>query len=610
MPKRNRLLGLLLLLIFLIVVIVYGCRPSSGPAADPIADAAPISCLSFATGFAPQSVRLNPELPWVPGQIIFAGEPESIQILLESPRLQELELRPVVDIRGKEGEYQQGPSEDEARQESFAPGQSIPDRFPEQAVTLLQIGNSAIDVPSAVQLINDVLVDLNNSGTPVAAFPSPNYLTANPWVVDAVPWVVDAVPWVVDAVPWVVDAVPWVVDAVPWVVDAVPWNDGINPNAVIQAEIPGENTAATWQQWALIGEQSIDLYSSDGPARTVMQDGDGVDVVIFDTSPFDKNVKVSTQDLIGRELCTYHPDLAVDPAVEHGNTAEHGYFAAGLSRLVAPNSHHHLVRVLNEDGAGDLFSFISVLDAFGAARGGWENAVVNLSMNLREADDVSAGEIDLTEEQINQLKAVLDPVYHPLIESQDPIGLEIALIEVVQQGGVVVASAGNGSDLTQNSDVPTGMPALWDFTIAAAGTNAGHTRSCFSNQPEPVARLFAPAGDGDHRPQACDYPFPDPAVEPDYICPAVASAYDCEFALTSVVSTTDSDGNPQFSHWMGTSFAAPLASGTAALMVAERNDLGCAASPLDIRSTMVATADQALVNVPDAVKGIQSLCTP
>ena len=493
--------------------------------------------------------------------------------------------------------------------------------IPPQGYLLTEIGSDQYTVPQAVNLIVETIIAVNaGAETPLVVLPSPNYLMANPWVIDAVPWVIDAVPWVIDAVPWVIDAVPWVIDAVPWVIDAVPWvidavpytDQTIGSDVYISPFLPQELNKGPWQQWGLIGPDSIELYTTPGPVRTVDQTGNQVDIFIFDTSPFAAS---GVEDLMGRELFVYHPTLPLEIKSTEGKIQEHGYFASGLIRMVSPNSRFHLVRVLNDRGQGDLFSFVAVLEATGQARGGWEDAVINLSMSMRILDEIRGPqreELRLTPEQAAALKAALPEAYHPLLEDELPLPALFTALRLAQQGGaVVIAAAGNSSDITQGSDLMTGIPARWPFTVAVAGSNVEGARACFSNRPRPNEPLFAPAGDGEEQPVSCNYPFTGKPERPKWTCPSASSGYDCRYALSSLSSRTGPEGNPRMHHWIGTSFAAPLASGTAALMRAEARDLSCDLTSVEIGEMLVASVrpEGDLLNVPAALAAVQEACS-
>ncbi len=586
---RRYLIGTLALLLLLIVLLAYGCRGRTVPL---IETPPPGSPLALDDDFTPRPVVVDPALPYLPAQVLLAGEADDVARLLVDERLAPLALRPL-------GALDVDPGAPGEQQPLEPPAGAAEDSLPPQSYLLAEISSGDFSVPEALDLLVETIAALNESGgDPVAVLPSPNFLVANPWGIDADPWGIDADPWGIDADPWGIDADPWGIDADPWS------GEGIGSGSMIQPNIPQELNLAAWQQWSLIGPQSIDLYRTPGPVRSVEQTGSGVDVFVFDTSPFQGT---SVQDLFGRRLFVYHPPLPLEIPSGRGRIKEHGFFAAGLVRLVAPNSRFHLVRVLNEDGAGDLFSFIAILTAVERARGGWAGSVLNLSMSVRDLDGLEGAAreaLRYTPEQIARLKKGLPAAYHALLEDDVPVpALFAALRRAAQGGAIIVAAAGNDSDTTQGRDLPTGLPARWPFTIAAAGSQDGGNRACFSNQPEAAAVLFAPGGEGADPPQSCTYPFRNRPA--DWRCPSLASRYDCRYAVTSVAFN---GGRPIFAHWVGTSFATPLVSGTAALMAAEARGLDCALAPAQIKVGLVAAAGGGVVRVPAAVQAARTAC--
>src|SRR5690606_3044647 len=79
---------------------------------------------------------------------------------------------------------------------------------------------------------------------------------------------------------------PWAIEGSPWAIEGSPW----------AIEGSGESTTGDdlhasdsfWQQWALRPVQGINLYEEDAAPtqRNIDGDGAGVQIAIFDTSPF------------------------------------------------------------------------------------------------------------------------------------------------------------------------------------------------------------------------------------------------------------------------------------------------------------------------------------
>lgn len=524
-------------------------------------------CLSFAglpaDSTPTQQVSLGlvrEEFPVVPERIILTGAPSHIRAVLNHSVVLDLGLEPIGPALGL------GPR--------FGP--RIDGELPTAALYAHE------DPGLAIRTVYEAVIELNEQGQEVTVLAGANRLVGNPWGIDADPWGIDADPWGIDADSWGFDTDPATGD----------------PDEI---RIPGESVESTWKQWALVGDTGIRLYDVTGihPRRTVDTYGEGVDVFIFDTSPFET---AGEKKVIGRTLCVYHPDLVIeigataDPAEELG-MRQHGYFASGLVRYVAPNSHLHLVRVLNEDGVGDVFSFLVVLQQLKDARGGMNGSVVNLSMSLHNFEtEEQADEFMPTPEQQDRLIDLLPSAYHSYIENNDVIQpLELMMSDLHSDGAVIVAAAGNSSDLTAGDDFPPGSPAILPSTVGVAGSNIHRQRACFSNQPERPDGLMAPAGDGVGRPFSCKYPFPW-LPETDSCPPSYPGGYDCEVAVTSVTTAG-------FAHWLGTSFSAPLVSGAAALMIGA-GEGSCTAPGV----TQWLQAQPGVFDVRDAVDAVPIVC--
>jgi subtilisin family serine protease len=107
---------------------------------------------------------------------------------------------------------------------------------------------------------------------------------------------------------------------------------------------------------------------------------------------------------------------------------------------------------------------------------------------------------------------------------------------------VVVAAAGNDSNLTTIQ--PMQLPAVYPVAIGVASSNAGGGRSCFSN----LGDVAAPSGDGSW--PACKQVISECGIYP-------------EFCVVGMATTSPTG----FAYWTGTSFATPLVSGLAALIL-------------------------------------------
>jgi len=287
-----------------------------------------------------------------------------------------------------------------------------------------------------------------------------------------------------------------------------------------------------WNQWAL-GEEGVGLFTGTGQnkVQSVPYTGAGVRVGVFDTSPFASEGGWTIPWIApALNLCVSHlepvVELSLDPDLS--NSSDHGLFVSGLVHAVAPGSEIHLIRVLNEQGLGDLDTLVNALNLFIKktleSNGTLENTVINLSLSVNLFPPPPGSE------QNNALGA-----------------LEAVLWVAHEHGALIVAAAGNDSK-PEGGIEPTRFPASLPCVIGVAGSNAQGNRSCFSNEGD----VAAPGGD---KGELCE-------LESDY-CTENPDACLVGLAIPDSLTTG-------YVYWAGTSFSAPLVSGLHALMLGER----------------------------------------
>ena len=148
------------------------------------------------------------------------------------------------------------------------------------------------------------------------------------------------------------------------------------------------------KQWAF-GSDGIDLTSWMTSTSSTPLTGRGVRVGLFDTSPFRKPLPFFKR--IGSALPTPLWFTMWDAG---GTTrvSNHGLFVAELIHGIAPKSRIHLIRVLNEDGCGDLWALNKGLQDYTSRMSAWtgklDKTVINMSLGIRlagETEEKNAG---------------------------------------------------------------------------------------------------------------------------------------------------------------------------------------------------------------------------
>lgn len=321
--------------------------------------------------------------------------------------------------------------------------------------------------------------------------------------------------------PWEVEGSPWEVEGSPWEVEG---SGELDPEIVV-----GDAIKAFIGQRAMTEIEYNPLL--DPAAKPKGYVAPHVRVGIFDTSPFPEPVGSRiTLPVPWVKLASSELMLTRDHPVEAGRKArinfnDHGLFVAGLVHIMAQDSNIELVRVLDGNNKGDLYTLIEELYDFIASVEGDTEAVINLSLGMRLIPEEGEGFEELSRE-LGALRDIL------------------AFAEC--SGVVVVAAAGNGS-ADMEEPLEAYYPAAWPEVIGVAASNEDNERSCYSNKGD----VAAPGGEGDVRENDCR-PL-------HYTCKDSM----CEHGVLGPVFQNEKYP-VGFAYWVGSSFATPLVSGLAA----------------------------------------------
>lgn len=505
-------------LLLVAVQLLTGCAPTPPPA------------IALSPTPAPASIDYvrHPAQPFWDGQVIVTGSRADIATILSASGVQFAPEKPLLE------------EIDLNFNKPFTPPAGVPEAFAGTSDLVIQLYalDPGMDVIDAVVLIDTTARASNKA----AVFADPNYFTGyDPTSAD------------------------------PWTIGGDPWTIGGDPSAPPGATAPND---LFWRQWAF-GPDGVILNATPGGSAETREVvlGDATTVAVFDTSPFEADGERHFV-VEGWPSLAYGP-LRLDvshfrdlPGVldrDHAhNIGDHGLFVSGLAYGVAPRSQIHLIQTLNQEGQGDLFSLLANLAHYAmTASPGTDplqlsNTVVNLSLGVAESRDMK----DALEREslVEWIRGLLqDSRFGEPDEwagAHTPIAALQTLLPILNEAGaVLVAASGNDAAGTSGAGRPAPqLPASYIYVIGVGASTQNGSVACFSNEGD----LYAPGGDGGYADGGT--PYPDPGCAP--MLQHCSTSQDCEYGLISMIESPGRDG---YAFWTGTSFAAPLVSGMAAL---------------------------------------------
>ena len=314
------------------------------------------------------------------------------------------------------------------------------------------------------------------------------------------------------------------------------------PNAVLLTVAASQLVARISLDRAIFGamERTGPTVGATALRREFGYDGAGVGVAIIDSGITSWHDDLSTNgsgQRVHRFVDFVNGRAAAYDDYGHGThvagiVAGNGFDSSGARAGIAPAADVIVLKALDRSGRGDISDVIAALDYVLANRQLLNIRVVNLS--------VAAG------------------VY----ESYDTDPLTVAAKRVVESGVIVVAAAGNYGRRKNGDTIYGGITAPgnapWVLT-AGASSHAGT-----ANRADDVIAAFSSRG-----PTAIDR-----AAKPDVVAPGVGieSLSDPSSAFYKSKSAYLLNGTAQTSYLpylslSGTSMAAPVVSGTVALML-------------------------------------------
>ncbi len=405
---------------------------------------------------------------------------------------------------------------------------------PDLVIGLYRLSGLFPNVERAIRQIREEL-----SGPAQGVNGEPNYLSGHPWDPEGSPWDPEGSPWDPEGSPWDPEGSPL---------------QSLLGLVKKKEPVPPADPQWFMQQWAW---QVIQL----GAGAEQRASGAGVRVGVFDTSPYFPGLPEGGQAMFASTLAQNpaplnlnvkhpvfraHPEKSVRPATDVRN---HGYYISGLVHALAPGCDLHLVRVLENDNRGDLFTLMEAIFEFlrdAVSNPPERGMVINLSLGIRVPPEEARFGLPL-----------------------DVLSLQYLMRAARCLNAVVVAAAGNdsmGAEAAKSADLPAG----WNTTLGVAATNPENVRACFSNRGD----IAAPGGDGRARRSeksrrnlaAGGQAGQRPA---DSGCrPRNADCVDGNSGWAVVGPVIDPPGKQAgYIFWSGTSFSTPMVAGLAALVL-------------------------------------------
>lgn len=233
---------------------------------------------------------------------------------------------------------------------------------------------------------------------------------------------------------------------------------------------------------------------------------------------------------------------------------DHGLFATGLIRDIAPRARLRLIRILNDFGGCDLYNLFAALTDLEheLESGAIRHLVINLSLTVMpDIRRLPYVWFDHRQWQTVQLSGVIR-----MLQSLED-GLRLLFESLYAQGALMVAAAGNDSlRATQKgqSPRPPRVPASYDTALSVTSVNSRFQPSQFANAASvTVGNTGVATFGGDEYALTPVNEIPD-AVRGLYISPTFPSG---------------EQNSTGWADWSGTSFATSIMSGLAAHVLAQ-----------------------------------------
>ncbi len=327
--------------------------------------------------------------------------------------------------------------------------------------------------------------------------------------------------------------------------------------------------------------------------------GDDVTVFVLDTIPKAEHIKKAAQSAgnnnlllkdfaenmegaspaimidyqsIPKRLTGVHTGKDLNDQFYGFEMPDHGLFVAGIIHDLAPKAKIECVRVLNDSGIGDVVTLCAALQSIQKrmVQGMLGKVVVNLSLVITPPDEYLPG-IWFGNDRCfhaQDLAAAIQDIEHLRV------GLHSVIKSLVEQKAVVVASAGNESDINKNPQrFGPRHPAAFHEVISVGSVDKHGQATTYSDYPAlpPEQNGVATYGGAIPKPLPQGQPQEPPGAKTwADVEDAVVGIYSWSHYPMLLVTDEPPDyySAPQSSHcwayWSGTSFSTPIISALAA----------------------------------------------
>ena len=543
---RSAIWGWLATLLMFLLFVLYACLGDQLSLGDDVELCDPVKHEDLAEM---ETIRVADNAAYVPNQIIMTGTTDDIADVWEEVVTQLPELRGTACLN----KIATGTGGDEMGSDLYL----IP---------------ADVDEWEAIAAVYQAVLDLSAEGEKVRVFADPNYVIGMSLEGDPV-------------------------NGHGGLIGSLDSAGGL---ASVAASAPVQQSNALqlfYQQWAF-RQLGAEMPQEGGDAE--------IDVAIFDASSYkagDVSLATGAQIMVREPVLMplQGPDTS-DPDLARLDVADHGVFAAGLVKAMAPDATVILYRVLNNTGQGTLRDLLAGLEAYSVTKQyDLTDAVINLSLGIGfQRPDIPEDVAML----MTEVAGLGDPICREYLAPDNRVpSLQHQLATMRTAGATIVAAAGN--DSLYDPYQPLQIPANFAQVIGVAATNIQAAPSCFTN----AGQLSAPGGDGDTGGGLCQ------PKQITTICSNLAEP--CDWALISTVNPATYRSG--FAYWIGTSFATPLVAGVSARVLAQAKGatpdqveatLICAATGVAGSLPAAEVANPAGAGIPTLANALSSRCAP